>query len=289
MTTPDTAQPLPILPVPIISEDPLLDTIPGAIIAQQESPTVLRIGVVAEIIEGSQITVRISGSDVLVNCSYLFYQYFPLLGDRVIVLKQDSQWICLGQMSGAIGSNTPLLNSSFEDGVVGTAPTGWSLTVGLTGAGVPTFLVAFPGSNNISGSQVADFGTDSIGAGQSTATAFSTPVPAAVGSKWTGAYFLTSAFIGSSFPLFSSLELNIQFLDVVGAVITSNMINALDIGFDLITPIYRRLSLTLFPAGFVVAPAGTVSARIAFAGIFNLPAASFTSFYIDNVILREVQ
>ncbi len=275
-----------IFTAPSIVEDPLLSTLPGAVIAQQESPTVMRIGVVAAITEGTQITVRISASEVLVDCSYLFAQYFPLLGDRVIVLKQDSQWFCVGQMSGSINSNNVLFNSSFEQGVLAALPTGWTITPGLTGAGVPTFEVA--GGETISGVNVADFGTDSVGAGVSTADVFSTSVPAEPGSKWTGAYFLMQAFVGSIYPMFHDLDMHIQFLDSAGALIIDHEINHLSVGADVASVLYRRLALTAFPEGYVVAPAGTALVRVRFVGIFELPAASFISFFIDNVILRQV-
>ncbi len=274
--------------LPSVVEDPLLSTLPGAVIAQQESPAVMRIGVVAAINEGSMITVRISGSDVLLDCSYLFNQYWPLLGDRVIVMKQDSQWVCLGQMSGPVGSNNPLPNSSFEEGVIGSLPTGWTLTVGLTGAGVPTFTVAGGGGTTISGLRVVDFGTDSVGAGVSTAEAFSPTVPALPGSKWTAAYFVTSAIIGSIYPMYSDISTYIEFLDPTGVVLVGENIDNYSTGVDIPVLVYRRLSLTLFPAGFVVAPAGTASARVTMFATFELPAASYASFFIDNVILRQV-
>lgn len=283
-----TAPQAPMPAAPSVTPDPLLDTLPGAVVAQQESPTVMRIGVVTQIIEGSQITVRISGSDVLIDCSYLFAQYFPLLGDRVVVFKQDSQWFCIGQMSGTIESNNPLPNSSFEQGTVGTIPTGWSITVISSAAGVPTFLVAFPGSTNVSGSQAADFGTDSIGAGISQADVYSPTVGATTDSHWTAAYFLNYAFVASVPPMFSSLETFIQFLDSTGTLISEFSINMLSASADIHGPLYRRLNLNTFPAGFVSAPAGTEFVRLRFRGEFELPAASFVSFFLDNVILRQV-
>jgi hypothetical protein len=280
----DTSMPV----APQVSVDPLLETLPGAIVDSRESPCVMRIGVVTQIIEGSQITVKISGSDVLVDCSYLFFQYFPLLGDRVIILKQDSQWACLGQLSGAIGSNTPLPNSSFEDGAIATIPTGWTINVISSVAGVPSFLVASPSSVNISGMQIADFGVDSVVAGQSIADVFSPIVPASPDTAWTAAYYLTRIFVDSIPPDFSDLEMWIQFLDPGSTVISEYMVNAFSISADSLAPVYRRINLNDFPAGKVTAPAGTVAARIRFRGTFNLPATSFVSFFIDNVILRQV-
>ncbi len=284
MTSPELSMPV----APEVTSDPLLETIAGAVVASRESPTVMRIGVVTQLIEGSQITVRISGSNILVNCSYLFGVYFPLLGDRVVVLKQDSQWFCIGQMTGDIGSNNLLPNSSFEDGIVGAMPDGWTINVISSGAGVPTFLVASPGSVNISGKNRVDFGTDSVGAGQSIADVFSPVVPATPDTRWTAAYYLTNAFIVTSPPLFTDLGFWIQFLDAGGAVIVEYELNGFSLGADVAAPVYRRISLTSFPNGYVISPAGTVSARIKFRGTFDLSTATFVSLFLDHVILRQV-
>lgn len=285
---PSTA-PMPNIPAaPTVVEDPLLETLPGAVIAQQESPCVMRIGVVVEINEGTQITVRISGSDVLVNCSYQFPVYFPLLGDRVVVLKQDSQWFCVSQMSGPLDSNNPLFNASFELGAIGALPDGWTVTVTASGAGTPTLTVDATSSIKVTGTKVADFGTVSVLAGISTAEAYSTPLGAVPQSRWTAAYFLAAAEVGSSPPRFSQLDLHIQFLDAGLVVIGDEMVNGLNTFSSIIGPAYRRLDLALYPTGAAVAPIGTVYVRIAFKARFELPATSFSSFFIDNVILRQV-
>jgi hypothetical protein len=284
-----TAPEAPMPAAPSVTPDPILDTLPGAVVASREDNTVLRIGVVTQIIEGSQITVRVSGSNVLVDCSYLFGQYFPLLGDRVVLFKQDSQWFCVGQMSGTISSNNPLFNSSFEVGNVATLPAGWSLTVLSSAGGVPTFEVSGSLSPmEVSGKQMVDFGTDSVGIGSSTADAFSTPIPTVEGTRWTGAYYLPAVMMNTVPPKFSQLQMYIQFLDSVSAVISEFQINSLTVGGYLTGPIYRRLSLAAFPQGYVAAPAGTSFVRVKFRGFFDLNATSFVSFFIDNVILRQV-
>jgi hypothetical protein len=276
-------------PAPEVTSDPLLETIAGSVAGQQESPAILRIGVVAAIIEGSQITVKISGSEVLIDCSYLFGQYFPLMGDRVVVFKQDSQWFCIGEMSGAINSNNPLFNSSFEDGAVATTPTGWTLVVASSGGGVPTFEVSGSLSpENVSGKQMVDFGTDSVGAGSSVADAYSTPITAPPDSKWTGAYYLPAVMMNTIPPLFSQLQMYIQFLDNTSTLIVEYQINTFTVSSYLLGPVYRRLSLPAFPTGYVVAPPNSDTVRVRFRGFFDLQAASFVSFFIDNVILRQV-
>lgn len=54
----------------------------------------IRIGIVKSYTAGA-IIVQISGSQVLVNATYLS-SYFPNIGDNVAVLKYDTQWIVLG-------------------------------------------------------------------------------------------------------------------------------------------------------------------------------------------------
>jgi hypothetical protein len=276
-------------PAPVVTPDPLLDTIAGAVVAQQESPCVMRIGVVTAIIEGTQITVKISGSEVLVDCSYLFGQYYPLLGDRVVILKQDSQWFCVGQMSGAIESNNSLLNGSFEAGTVAAIPDEWTLVVATSGGGVPTFLISGSLSpENVSGKQMVDFGTDSVAAGSSTADAYSTAIPALADSRWTAAYYLPAVMMNTVPPLFSQLQMYVQFLDATSTLISEFQVNSFTVASYLLGPIYRRLSLTAFPSGFVAAPPATAFVRVRFRGFFDLQATSFVSFFIDNVILRQV-
>ena len=118
--------------------------LPAATQGVPESPVVMRIGVVADIVEADNITVRISGSPVLVRASYLFPSYEPLLGDRVVVYRQDGQWFVLGTMSGPINSAAP--NASFEEGTLGGGipPTSWSVTVISSVAGTPGMEKSIP-------------------------------------------------------------------------------------------------------------------------------------------------
>lgn len=103
--------------------------LPAATQGVPESPVVMRIGVVTDIVEADNITVQISGSPVLVTASYLWPQYQPVPGDRVVVYRQDSQWFVVGTMSGP--NNTALLNPGFELGNVGSAPTNWTVGGGV--------------------------------------------------------------------------------------------------------------------------------------------------------------
>lgn len=254
-----------------------------AVVDTSVSPTVTRIGVVAAVVENDNINVRISGSDVLIEAAYLFPAYLPLLGDRVVVQRQDAAWFVLGTLSGPI--NTAIPNPSFELNPAGVAPDNWTIQVISSVAGVPTLLV----SNNfgISGTHSADFGTDSIVAGTSEANVFSAPVPASPESRWTAATYV-NVFTNPSFPDFSDLQLYIQFLDASSTLVTETLVASGSYSVDQIVPDYFRLNLGLVPAGFVICPPSASQARMRLRGIFRLPATSFFSFFLDYMILRQV-
>lgn len=255
----------------------------GAIVDTTVDPTVTRIGVVAGVVEADNITVRISGSDVLVQAAYLFPQYKPLLGDRVVVQRQGAAWFVLGTLSGPI--NTTLFNPSFELNPAGIAPDGWTLQVISSGAGVPTALT-YAGFA-ISGSRSVDFGVDSVTAGSSEANLYSTPVPAMPESRWTAAFYV-SVFTEPSPNDFSDLDLYIQFLDASSTLVTETDVSLGSYSVDQILPDYFRLSTNLVPAGYVTCPPTASQARMRIRGRWQLPATSFFSFFIDYCVLRQV-
>lgn len=263
--------------------------LPMAIQGVEEPPVVMRIGIVADIVEADNITVRISGSPVLVQASYLFPIYQPVLGDRVVVHRQDGQWFVLGTMSGPINSVVP--NPSFELGVVGSTPTSWTLNIISNAAGNPTFTKVPGGQGSVSGQFVADFGIDSVPGGFSEADVFSSTVAAAEGEQWTCAYFLTGAFVDTDSVFLSSngepsfLDFHLQFLDSGGVIISDTVMNSIAINTDVVGRQYRR---PLLGAQSVTAPPNTTAVRVKFAADFFMTANSFTSFFIDDVILRRV-
>jgi hypothetical protein len=255
----------------------------GAVVDTRVDPTVTRIGVVAAVVEADNITVRISGSDVLVQAAYLFPQYKPLLGDRVVVQRQGAAWFVLGTLSGPI--NTALLNPSFELNPVGVAPSDWTLQVISSGAGVPSALT-YAGFS-LSGSRSVDFGVDSVLAGSSEANLYSAAVPATSESKWTAAFYV-SVFTEPSQNDFSDLDLYIQFLDASSVLVAETDVALGSYSVDQILPDYFRLSTNLIPAGYVTCPPGASQVRVRIRGRWQLPANSFFSFFIDYVILRQV-
>lgn len=268
---------------------PAAPTVGQAVSDLNESPAVMRIGVVTSIVEADNITVRISGSPVLVRASYLFPQYLPILGDRVTVIKQDAQWFVLGTMSGPI--NSLVVNPSFEEGAIGDLPPGWSITVTSSGGGVPTFTAVPAGSNAISGIQSADFGVDSTVAGNSTADVRSSSIVATPGSLWTAAIWVEGAFIDNDVFTFannggfSEIVISLVFIDNVGAVLATTLVNSLGLSIDLTNPRYIRPAPGI---GAIPAPDDTAAVYMLIHGDFTMSANSFTSFFLDYAIVRMV-
>jgi hypothetical protein len=257
--------------------------LPMAIQGVTEPPVVMRIGVVVDLIEADNITVKISGSPVLVTASYLWPQYQPVLGDRVVVYRQDSQWFVVGTMSGPL--NTLVPNPSFEEGTLGGLPTNWTLSVVSSAGGPPTFTKQQNINSIVSGNFIADFGVDATGTGVSEANVLSALIPAVEGSRWAAAYTLVGVnFFGG---VDAHLAFGYQFLDSAGTMIVEYGIDNLYVTSGFYGPILRRNNL--YPTNYQTAPPGTAYVRFKFNGIFNMAnAASFISFYIDATMLRNV-
>jgi hypothetical protein len=102
--------------------------------------TGIRIGVVTSFTAGS-ITVAISGTDTLVNATYLA-SYFPSQGDLVAVLKYGASWLVLGTMgqtqsryipvSARVATTEGTTNTSYVD----LATVGPSVTVTIGSSGL---------------------------------------------------------------------------------------------------------------------------------------------------------
>lgn len=261
-------------------------SLPGQVIDTRESPALVRIGVVTEIVEAQNITVQISGSPVLVTASYLFPSYQPVLGDRVYVTKQDAQWFVFGTMSGPINSVIP--NASFEEGVVGALPTNWTLNVISSAGGVPTFVKVV--SADIDGSYIGRFENTSVAAGTSVADLLSSPQPATAGQRWASAFYLTSAYINLNAALVSqsgntTLETFIRFEDAGGTLVSETSVGLLYIGANVIQEMYLR-TVTTTGANFVIAPVGTFQVRLRLRASMPMGAASSTSIGLDYMVLR---
>lgn len=257
----------------------LLQSLPGQIVGSQgESPTVTRIGVVAEIVEADNITVKISGSPVLVSASYLFPQYQPMVGDVVTVQKQDAAWFVLGTMSGAL--NTLLTNPSFELG--GVSPTSWTVSTVDGGAGVGTFTksVVSPLTGQFSGS----VDLTPLGIGTSEMTLLSAPVPADPSSSWTGGIYLKILdLVGPNTALIFT---GVRWFDGAGVSIGLASLSAVN-NFSSTTPwtLLRPDSVTQS----VVAPLNAAFAALEIQALMNVADPStLYSLKFDYAILRQV-
>lgn len=263
--------------------------LPAAITDAPTSSVIARIGKVVGIVESDNITVAISGSPTLVNASYLFPQYQPVLGDRVYVAKQDAQWMVLGTLSGEINTSVP--NPSFELGTTGATPTDWTVTPVVTTAGTPTFRKEQFAS--IAGQHTGTFRNSSAGvAGNSSVDVFSAAVPTVPDTNWTLAYYITYAVPDINASLapqggFMDLTGYIQFLDATSALISETQATY--------TPMYSPTSASLYvrtiTSSFGLsaqAPAGTAFVRIRFRATFVMHVNSASEFAIDYVVLRQV-
>lgn len=260
--------------------------LPAAIASVPTSSTITRVGVVTAIAESDNITVAISGSPTLVSASYLFPQYQPVLGDRVIVQKQDAQWLVLGTLSGPVDSNTLALNPGFELGAVGAIPQNWFRLVTDNTAGTPTFTMQQP-FNPLSGLYVGQVELVNNGVlNFSIILMSSSTVPAREGEQWTGALYARMAALAG--PDRVQMTTVIRYFDENNVLLTELLLNggqefaASGAGWQLIRPdsLYANENF---------APAGTAYANLTIEVLFNIATAnSITIVELDNAILRKV-
>lgn len=244
-----------------------------------ESSVVMRIGTVAKIEEASNITVKISGTDVLVEASYAFPQYQPLLGDLVIVNRQDAQWFVLGTMSGP--NNSVALNPSFEEGPGSGDPDDWNSINDTVTAGVPTTDHAFS-TFALDGTGYVVVQMIPTGLGASVTRLVSQRVPADPGSQWTGAAFSWVVAAGSNTSV--SAEVLIRFLDSAGLTLAVTTISVANSNARQQNWFYNRT--TFDPS--VTAPDDTESVRLELLTRFSITTAATQggAVFWDRAILR---
>lgn len=267
---------------------PLSQSLPGVIIDGTESPVISRIGVVTDVVEADNITVRISGSPSLVTASYLFPLYEPVLGDIVYVTKQNSQWFVVGTMSGPL--NTEIPNASFELGTISATPTDWSFVTVSTVAGTPTFRkeIALP----VAGQYVAIARNSSAGvAGTSSGNAVSEVVPAGESERWSLAYFQTFAepdVNASLVPQGGYIQVtgSIQFFDSDLNLLTDEFCTFMPMTSSFQDAIYVR-TFTATGQPYVTSPIGTAFARVKFFIVFTMHVNSASEVGFDVVYLRR--
>ncbi|GAA1628734.1 hypothetical protein [Catellatospora bangladeshensis] len=266
--------------------------LPMAVQSVPESSMVMRVGTVANIVEADDITVRISGSPALVRASYLFPLYQPVLGDRVVVQRQDSQWFVLGTMSGPINSALP--NPTFEEGTAGSTPSGWSIvpvsaaTGPITFTKVTTSLTGSAYQEAISGSYVGSLlYTNNGSSGVSISDVFSSSTPTAEGEAWTFACWIAGGIIANNAS--AKIEFYVQWLDTGGALLSeTNVITAPFIS-QVIAPAFLRMKTA--DALAVQAPANAASVRIRINALFSMSPGSAglgSSVDLDYMIVRRV-
>jgi hypothetical protein len=259
--------------------------LPESVANSTESPAVMRIGVVADIVESDSITVRISGTPVLVQASYLFPQYLPVLGDLVAVIKQDAQWLVLGTMSGSI--NSLAMNPSFENGATGATPSDWNITSVSGAGGTITFqkqagsYLGQPIAGNFVGA--VDFTSNGVAAAsQSNIT--SDMIPADGNEQWTGALWIAGGIMSSG--TLSLQTLFLEFFDPSSALLSSNTIAQYTLGDVTIPRTYLRPQATN-PS--FTSPVDTAFVRLRLNVQFVMPApagGTVSTVFYDYAILR---
>jgi len=256
------------------------EQLPEAVAEVPESSTITRVGVVSDIVEADNITVKISGSNVLVTAAYLFPEYRPLLGDIVIVIKQDAQWFVIGTQSGP--NNSAVLNSSFESGAGTGTPTSWTVVNDSTAAGTPTTNHAI-NSFALDGNGLVNVALTTTGAGASVTRLISTQVKASEGERWTAAAF-SWAFVTSTSGLSIGAEVRIRFIDGGGGTLLDTQMSSISANSN--QPNWQYNRTTFDP--FVSAPANTEFVRLELLTRFTASSATPTSgnVFWDRAILR---
>lgn len=247
--------------------------------AQQESPAILRTGVVADIVEADNITVKVSGSNVLVQAAYTFPQYMPLLGDLVVIAKQDAQWFVLGTQSGPNISNAA--NSSFELGAGTGDPTSWTSVNDTVTAGAPTTnhtLNTFA----LDGNGFTTVQLLPTGLGAAVTRLVSSRVPADPGTRWAAAAFTWITEAGSNTAV--QAEVLVRFLDSGGATLSLNTLSIMRANSRQAWWNYNRL---IFDSS-VTAPADTAFVTLELLSRFSVTTAATQAGIVfwDRAILR---
>lgn len=144
----------------------------------------LRTGVVSSA-TANQIIVNVGGSSIPASWVAPFgvtNPVPPVLGDLVVVVRQDASWTVLGRVAGA-GSNK-VVNPSFEISTANDFPDGWFVH-DITG-GSSVSVVEFPGAPD--GFNIVTVTTDSASASH---YLYSSPIAVATGEQWA-----LSAYVG---------------------------------------------------------------------------------------------
>lgn len=157
--------------------------------------TEMRIGKVVAVNSGI-INVSISGATSLTQAPYAFGQYQPNLGDNVVCLRVDNQWIVLCTMSGNPTDNM-ITNYSFENDLA-SPPGDWVLyhdPVSTEAANVSA--VELPVGWELDGTQAVQFQLDATPPGVSVDVLTSTAIPVTEGELWTASAWIVGDSLSS--------------------------------------------------------------------------------------------
>lgn len=142
----------------MIIQPSALPDLPSAVLdAARRSPVSIRKGrLVARYVD--RVLVDVGGG--LFRASYLA-SYEPMVGDIVMMVRQDGTWLVLGTFGTPAGETTAVANYNFERGTVGVTPPNWQL---VTTSGSPTFTTdTWTRSDYIDGTQVGRLGAAATG------------------------------------------------------------------------------------------------------------------------------
>lgn len=250
-------------------------------IGADAASTGMRIGTVIDYGSGA-VSVRISGSDVLINAAYLS-SYKAVVGDLVVVMREGSSWIVLGAINGSPNDNQAV-NGSFEKSLIGAGdPLGW--TTYFTGP-APTVSVDAPFQGmDIDGSQYLHLTVTGVSA--TNAYTYSQPFPVNPGEKW-AARALVAGYSPNSalFP-----QAAIFFAYFANNIDTYPTTSAADSPFQLIPllnfPSWNSVS-TGQQTGTVV-PINAVYSRVVIHSNLNATGAgNILDIFWDQVIVRKL-
>jgi hypothetical protein len=195
-------------------------------VGQQADATGIRIGVVTAFNSGD-ITVRISGSDTLVNAAYL-RSYDPALGDRVVVIREGAVWVVLGSYTHDLIDGDPIKNPSFERGVLSQtiAPEDWTNYNSFADAGTTTKIghVNFNGfgvtANAVDGANVLYISGSKAGTGEMQTENYvqSSQIEVQPGERWGASCYayMTASPTSATDTVFAAAAILFLYFDPLG-------------------------------------------------------------------------
>jgi hypothetical protein len=236
----------------------------------------MRVGTVQSYDAGT-VAVAISGSTVLVSASYL-KGYTPIIGELVAVLRNGSQWLVLGSMTGSPSDNV-VLNPSFNQDANGTAvPTNW---VSFNTTGVASTTITNPpwAGMDIDGPQVLAV----TAAGSNIVNVMSSaPITVTAGQVWAAKTYVSGQGTGGVIPqagIFFSYYLNsVDVYPTTGSTDSTTMT----------IPAFTVPAWLTLGTGGVAVPPGVTSMRVSLRSTISAAAGTGTVYW-DQVSARLIR